>query len=61
MEMSQRKQNILTAIVEEYIRTGDPVSSKVLAEKSGLGVSSATIRNEMAELFSLGYLEQPHT
>ena len=61
MEISERKKKILTAVVEEYIRTAEPVGSKVLAESGGLGCSSATIRNELAELVNLGYLEQPHT
>ena len=59
MEISQRKKKILTAIVENYIATAEPVGSKALAEV--IGCSSATIRNEMAELTSMGYLEQPHT
>ncbi len=59
MEISQRKRKILTAIVESYIATAEPVGSKALAEV--IGCSSATIRNEMAELTSMGYLEQPHT
>lgn len=61
MGISERKKRILAAVVEEYIRTAEPVGSKVLAENAGLGCSSATIRNELADLVSLGYLEQPHT
>jgi len=61
VEIGERKLRILTAIVEEYIRTGEPVGSKSLSEISDLGVSPATIRNEMAALFELGLLEQPHT
>ena len=61
MEISERKKKILVAVVEEYIANAEPVGSKFLAEKAGLHVSSATIRNELAELTSLGYLEQPHT
>lgn len=61
MEISERKKKILAAVIEEYIETAEPVGSKLLAEKAGLGCSSATIRNELAELVSLGYLEQPHT
>lgn len=61
MELSERKKRILMAIVEEYIMTGEPVGSKFLAGAAGLGLSSATIRNEMAELAELGYIEQPHT
>lgn len=60
-EISDRKKKILAAVVDEYIASVEPVGSKRLAEKSGLNVSSATIRNELAELTSLGYLEQPHT
>ncbi|MCD7769762.1 MAG: heat-inducible transcriptional repressor HrcA [Oscillospiraceae bacterium] len=59
MELSQRKKKILTTVVESYIATAEPVGSKALAEV--IGCSSATIRNEMAELTSMGYLEQPHT
>ena len=59
MEISERKKRILTAIVESYIATAEPVGSKALAEV--IGCSSATIRNEMAELTAMGYLEQPHT
>ena len=52
---------ILRAITDDYIRTGDPVGSRTIARKYELGVSPATIRNEMADLEELGYLEQPHT
>ena len=61
MELSPRKQKILAAVVEHYIRTGEPVGSKSLQSALDISVSSATIRNEMAELVSLGLLEQPHT
>ncbi len=61
MEISERKKRILAAVVDEYIATAEPVGSKLIAQKSGLSVSSATIRNELAELTSMGYLEQPHT
>ena len=61
MSISERKKKILAAVVDEYIRTAEPVGSKHLAENAGLGCSSATIRNELAELVALGYLEQPHT
>lgn len=61
MELSERKKKILAAVVDEYIATAEPVGSKHIAEKSGLEVSSATIRNELAELTSMGYLQQPHT
>ncbi len=59
--LTLRQQNILKAIVETYIATAEPVGSKVLSAKYNLGVSSATLRNEMAELIAMGYLEQPHT
>lgn len=61
MEISQRKKKILAAVVDEYIRTAEPVGSKTIAAIADLGCSSATIRNELSELTSLGYLEQPHT
>ena len=61
MELDQRKQKVLAAIVESYIATGEPVGSKTLAECFGMSVSSATLRNEMAALSEMGYLEQPHT
>lgn len=57
--LSRRKEDILRAVVEAYIAAGEPVGSKGLAES--LGVSSATIRNEMADLSTRGLLEQPHT
>ena len=60
-DISERKKKILTAVIEEYISTAEPVGSKLLAEKAGLKVSPATIRNELAELTALGFLEQPHT
>lgn len=61
MAISERKKKILAAVVDEYICTAEPVGSKVIAQNAGLGCSSATIRNELAELVSMGYLEQPHT
>ncbi len=61
MEPTQRKMKILEAVVEAYIRTGEPVGSKALCEGLGFSVSSATVRNDMAELASLGLLEQTHT
>src|SRR5919199_4293354 len=60
-ELGPRKLAVLQAVVEEYVRTGEPVGSETIAERSGLGVSSATIRNEMAALEELGYLGHPHT
>ena len=61
MEPAARKQKILAAIVESYIDNGEPVGSKSLITETGLNVSSATVRNDMAELTSLGYIVQPHT
>ena len=61
MGKKEKKKKILAAVVDEYIRTAEPVGSKHLAENAGLGCSSATIRNELAELVALGYLDQPHT
>ena len=61
MELNERKRNILRAIVEAYIERGEPVGSKYLTETAGVNLSSATIRNVMAELEQLNLLEQPHT
>lgn len=61
LELNERKQKILAAIVEQYIKTGEPVGSKLVMNELNLALSSATIRNEMSELVSWGYLEQPHT
>src|SRR3712207_3971563 len=60
-ELAARKVAVLRAVVEEYVRSGEPVGSETIAERSGLGVSSATIRNELAAIEELGYLTQPHT
>ena len=59
--MDTRAMKILAAIVDEYIRTGEPVGSKALAEREDITVSSATIRNTMAALEQEGYLDHPHT
>ena len=61
MSLSERKKKILAAVVDEYIRTAEPVGSKAIAQSGALHCSSATIRNELAELVAMGYLEQPHT
>lgn len=61
MPLSERKKLILKAVVEHYIETAEPVSSKAVTQKLGLMFSSATVRNEMAELEEIGYLIQPHT
>ncbi|MFZ5965583.1 MAG: heat-inducible transcriptional repressor HrcA [Bacillota bacterium] len=61
MELGDRKLKILQAIIRDFISTAEPVGSRTIAKKYNLGISSATIRNEMADLEELGYLEQPHT
>lgn len=61
MELSERKKKVLRSVVDLYIRTAEPVGSKAITELPDMKYSSATIRNEMAELTTLGYLEQPHT
>ena len=60
MSIEDRKIKILQAIINDYIRTGDPVGSRTIAKNYNLGIGSATIRNEMADLEDMGYLEQPH-
>ncbi len=59
--LEERKKKILQAIIDEYINTAEPVSSGALVNKYDLDCSSATIRNEMAELEKAGYLDKPHT
>lgn len=59
--MNDRKLDILKAIISDYVTTGEPVGSRTLAKKYDLGISPATIRNEMSDLEDMGYLEQPHT
>ncbi len=59
--ISKRKQDILAAVIERYIATGEPVGSKAICSDMNNAVSSATIRNDMADLADLGLLEQPHT
>ncbi len=61
MKMNERKLKVLAAVVEEFVRTGEPVGSKVIAALPEINASSATIRNDMAVLEQMGYLEQPHT
>ena len=61
MELTDRKKKVLRSIVDLYIRTAEPVGSKAIAELPDMNYSSATIRNEMADLLAMGYLEQPHT
>jgi len=61
IELDERKQRVLRAIVDDYIQSAEPIGSRTLARKYDLGVSPATIRNEMADLEMLGYLQQLHT
>ena len=61
MELTARKKKILKVVTERYIDAAEPVSSKFIAQAMGGNISSATIRNELADLVELGYLEQPHT
>jgi len=61
LELDARKEKILKAIIDDYILTGIPVGSRTLSKKEGFELSSATIRNVMADLEDMGYLEQPHT
>ena len=61
MELTERKKKVLRSVVDLYIRTAEPVGSKAITELPDMKYSSATIRNEMAELTTMGYLEQPHT
>ena len=61
MELTERKKKVLRCIVDLYIRTAEPVGSKAIADMPDMPYSSATIRNEMADLLAMGYLEQPHT
>jgi heat-inducible transcriptional repressor len=61
MELDPRKQTLLQIIIDSYVRSAEPVGSEWLAANQNLGVRSATIRNEMAELTELGLLRQPHT
>ena len=61
MELTERKKKVLRSVVDLYIRTAEPVGSKAITELPDMNYSSATIRNEMADLTTMGYLEQPHT
>jgi heat-inducible transcriptional repressor len=60
-ELSDRSRRLLATLVRVYVETGEPVASQVLARRSGLGVSSATVRNVLAQLEEAGYVHQPHT
>lgn len=59
--MEKRKQQLLDLIIKEHIKTAQPIGSKLLVDKSGISVSSATVRNEMADLEKQGFIYQPHT
>ena len=59
--LSERKKRILRSIIDAHIAMGEPIGSKYLVTSAEIPFSSATIRNEMAELEEMGYLEQPHT
>jgi len=61
MNLTDRQLQILKAIIEEFIETAEPVGSETIEKKYNIGVSPATIRNEMANLTQLGFLKQPHT
>ena len=61
MALDNRKKEVLQAIVDDYVATCEPVGSKALIDRHDFMVSSATLRNDMAELEQLGYLEKPHT
>lgn len=61
MSISERQEQILLALIKEYVKTAQPLSSSFLVEKYNLGISSATARNDMAELEENGYIFQPHT
>jgi heat-inducible transcriptional repressor len=60
-EISERKRNLLSRVVEVYVATGEPVGSRTLVERSGLPLSASTVRHELAELETLGLLTHPHT
>lgn len=61
MELNERKQKILEAIIRNYMETGEPVGSRTVSKYADLNLSSATIRNEMSDLEEMGYILQPHT
>ena len=61
MELNERKQKILEAIIRNYMETGEPVGSRTISKYADLNLSSATIRNEMSDLEEMGYILQPHT
>ena len=61
MELQDRKMKILQAIIRNYLETGEPVGSRTISKYTDLKLSSATIRNEMADLEEMGLIMQPHT
>lgn len=61
MDLDERKRKILVAIIKNYLETGEPVGSRTISKYTDLNLSSATIRNEMADLEEMGYIVQPHT
>ena len=61
MELDERKKKILNSIIKSYLKTGEPVGSRTISKEEGINISSATIRNEMADLEEMGYIIQPHT
>lgn len=61
MELDERKQKILQAVIRNYLETGEPVGSRTISKYTDLNLSSATIRNEMSDLEEMGYIVQPHT
>ena len=61
MTLDERKKRILESVIKDYVETAEPVGSRAIVRKHGLHISAATVRNEMADLEDMGYLEQPHT
>ena len=61
MDLSERKLKILQAIIGDYVKNAEPVGSRTLSKNYDLGISPATIRNEMSDLEEMGYLTHPHT
>jgi len=61
MQLDERKIKIMQAIIRNYLETGEPVGSRTISKYTDLNLSSATIRNEMADLEDMGYILQPHT
>lgn len=59
--LSERQRTILSAIIDDYIRSAEPIGSRSISKRGNVGFSPATIRNEMSDLEDMGYLEQPHT